>query len=58
MGYSATKEKVPNLVKECESKKTNLDKALNNMSLMGKYGHILKQSGGHINKMWKLLDSQ
>ena len=31
---------------------------MDNLSLVGDYGHILKQSDGKISKLWTLLDSQ
>ena len=46
----------------CECKtpwgETTIDEVLNNLSLVGEYGHIMKQSNRKINKMWTLLDSQ
>ena len=52
MGYGATSEEVPKIVEQCSSNDdTHLDKALDNMSLIGKYGHIPKQSDRHIDKM-------
>ena len=49
----------PKLVKNYEwENEVNLDKALDNISLIRKYSHILEQSGEHIDKMWTLLDCQ
>ena len=31
---------------------------MTNLSLVGDYGHVLKQSNSRINKFWTLLDSQ
>ena len=59
MGYGMTSEEVPKLMEQFKcNQDTQLDKALENMSLVVKCGHILKHSNGHIDKMQMLLDSQ
>ena len=60
MSYGMCEKKARLLAQQCKSDQepTPFDEALDDLSLVGEYGHILQQGGGAIDKLWTLLDSQ
>ena len=61
MAYGVCEDRARELSQTCkykDGKNNPFDEALDDLSLIGKYGHILQKGGGTIDKIWTLLNSQ